>query len=1159
MPILACLLIGTATLSAATRDVIPADAEVTSQGKPRGECPESEIQIQIQTDDYPGETTWEVVEYPSLTVVGSGGPYEEPGLYDEYVCVPDAGCYHFVIYDSYGDGICCDYGEGYYSVYHNDTLVGSGGVFGYEEWTPCIGNCPPECGLGGACCVGEVCYEVENQAECDALGGEYMGPGTTCDPNPCLPPYEPECPEDTIWGQEAMNCDDQWSAASSGVFPGGETNYLVYESFSGLPCEVCGVRWWGLVLRYYVGWYPCSAPLDLYYDIKFYQDDEGLPGAEMYAYTYLSPSATEVDQCGVYPFVEFQVDLDPCCYELTDGWISIQSQEDVTNECVFLWFSSTYGDGDSLQEDVIAGTMSSTDYDRGVCLSGPCWNEPGACCLPDGSCVDAVVPAACADIFGLYMGAGTECATVTCPPPHVPECPVDKLLYAQPATPCNLMQWYSEFSDYGMGYLAFDDFTNVGRNIMDLHWWGLSLRWNIDWVDCDPEGMTFEVKFYLDDGTGLPDYLNPVCTYTVAPTMAIVDYCPPPYHALWKFETDLCPCCLITHGWLSIQSLGSTNDCVFKWFSSPAGNGYSLVSDGSWPPAVNGFDLAFCLTGEPTVAPECGVASLYAQPAVWCPCTSWSAVTSDAGLGYLAFDSYSDVEVKICDVHWWGLSLRWNNGWVPDQPYGMEFEIKIYPDNGSGEPDVNNPVCTYTVVTYANDITEVYDCCEYPLWYPLWFFHVELETCCTLPEDGWISIQSISSPYDSAFLWFEGLPGDGQSLQDQDGSPPLEIIDFDLAFCFSCSTMRICKPCHARDVAKHCVETVARCLMPGEKRNDCVEGPPMFDPWITKGGTYHNFGAAGQAVPADFFGPGSDPFEGELCFYSVPLGPVDLTAYGFGIEEFGDADVLIWREDDPFDRCVIPPVFPTDVVEMEIEVIALSLGSTDPITVTYNGGQNPELWDVALSLSQTSTPPLGLLRATKTHCNGGTYQIDALQVQSLFTFTKVIYPTTELPFDTGLYGIAPVVLDLMGADTDYWVHDLDEALTTDNPICTDLHTGLEEAEQTTDCTDCNMNGILDDCDIAAGTSCDFNTNGIPDECEGGPTVCPGDSNCDTVINWRDIDYFVAAQNDNVAAWEAMFLPGTPSCPFANNDVNGDCTANWRDIDPFVALMNTTCP
>ncbi|MCK4342067.1 MAG: hypothetical protein KAY37_10130 [Phycisphaerae bacterium] len=106
--------------------------------------------------------------------------------------------------------------------------------------------------------------------------------------------------------------------------------------------------------------------------------------------------------------------------------------------------------------------------------------------------------------------------------------------------------------------------------------------------------------------------------------------------------------------------------------------------------------------------------------------------------------------------------------------------------------------------------------------------------------------------------------------------------------------------------------------------------------------------------------------------------------------------------------------------------------------------------------------------------------------------------------------------------------------------------------------DCNTNGVLDECDIAAGTSQDDNGNGIPDECDA-PPVCPGDSNCDGAINWRDIDFFVAAMNDNVTAWEAMFAPGTPSCAFENNDANADGTVNWRDIDLLVALMNTTCP
>jgi len=73
-----------------------------------------------------------------------------------------------------------------------------------------------------------------------------------------------------------------------------------------------------------------------------------------------------------------------------------------------------------------------------------------------------------------------------------------------------------------------------------------------------------------------------------------------------------------------------------------------------------------------------------------------------------------------------------------------------------------------------------------------------------------------------------------------------------------------------------------------------------------------------------------------------------------------------------------------------------------------------------------------------------------------------------------------------------------------------------------------------------------------------PTLCPGDGNCDGVVNWRDIDYLVAGMNDNRSAWAAKFPPPGPTCLFLNLDTNGDGHVNWRDIDPFIALMNTTC-
>jgi len=135
----------------------------------------------------------------------------------------------------------------------------------------------------------------------------------------------------------------------------------------------------------------------------------------------------------------------------------------------------------------------------------------------------------------------------------------------------------------------------------------------------------------------------------------------------------------------------------------------------------------------------------------------------------------------------------------------------------------------------------------------------------------------------------------------------------------------------------------------------------------------YNFGATSQ-IPADFFAPGSDPFDGQVCLRGVPLGHPD----------FPDADTLIQRSDDPFLRCDLPS---ETEVTVDIQVIAMSLESTAPIIVTYDGGQNPEDWDVTVDLS-VNPQPMGSLTAKKTNCNGGTYT-NVLPVLPRFTFIKV--------------------------------------------------------------------------------------------------------------------------------------------------------------------------
>jgi hypothetical protein len=71
-------------------------------------------------------------------VVYSGGPYS--GQADRSTinlsgCIPD-GCYNFTIFDSYGDGMCCSYGNGSYSfTTAGGTVLASGGSYGSSETT----------------------------------------------------------------------------------------------------------------------------------------------------------------------------------------------------------------------------------------------------------------------------------------------------------------------------------------------------------------------------------------------------------------------------------------------------------------------------------------------------------------------------------------------------------------------------------------------------------------------------------------------------------------------------------------------------------------------------------------------------------------------------------------------------------------------------------------------------------------------------------------------------------------------------------------------------------------------------------------------------------------------------------------------------------------
>ncbi|UGU15595.1 M12 family metallo-peptidase [Sinomicrobium kalidii] len=104
----------------------------------------SDVELSLTFDNYPEETSWEILD-ESSSVVAQGGTYDdEPDGSTLAVSQSLAdGCYTFVIRDSYGDGICCSYGNGSYSLTNTETgeVLASGSSFNASESTDfCVGG-----------------------------------------------------------------------------------------------------------------------------------------------------------------------------------------------------------------------------------------------------------------------------------------------------------------------------------------------------------------------------------------------------------------------------------------------------------------------------------------------------------------------------------------------------------------------------------------------------------------------------------------------------------------------------------------------------------------------------------------------------------------------------------------------------------------------------------------------------------------------------------------------------------------------------------------------------------------------------------------------------------------------------------------------------------
>ena len=96
-----------------------------------------QVTLELLTDNWAEETSWEFREIGGAVLYSDSYNQSDDNttFIEAFGVVPD-NCYEFEIFDSYGDGICCEFGDGFYSLTaDNGDIVIDGGEFEGSEIT----------------------------------------------------------------------------------------------------------------------------------------------------------------------------------------------------------------------------------------------------------------------------------------------------------------------------------------------------------------------------------------------------------------------------------------------------------------------------------------------------------------------------------------------------------------------------------------------------------------------------------------------------------------------------------------------------------------------------------------------------------------------------------------------------------------------------------------------------------------------------------------------------------------------------------------------------------------------------------------------------------------------------------------------------------------
>ena len=361
-----------------------------------GQCPNGTyVNIIINPDQYPEETSWAIIDYFEDTIA-TGGPYEDIVDYQPQVtqvCIPN-GEYLFNIYDLYGDGVQGSLWGGqdgsYYVVHCGDTIVqpdsASFGFAAFHGFT--LEDCAPPPPVFG--CMNEMYVEFLPEA--------------TVDTGMCFTEKIFGCTD-----VEAFNYD---SIANTDILTDSCTHTLELT-------DLAGNGWAGSYLQVYQGYnFIGEFTLEDGFDTTF-TFNLSISEPVRVQFNITQQSDFTAVQCGysLYSEEHIAIDIEGGFIDPIPPFVFIYSELECGNSCIEKTYGCTditalnYNDSVNTDDEscyYVAGCTNpiyleynaDADFDNGTCetlVVLGCMDEaalnynPEANTELDGSCVDVVL------------------------------------------------------------------------------------------------------------------------------------------------------------------------------------------------------------------------------------------------------------------------------------------------------------------------------------------------------------------------------------------------------------------------------------------------------------------------------------------------------------------------------------------------------------------------------------------------------------------------------------------------------------------------------------------------------------------------------------------------------------------------------------------------